>query len=391
MKVLLGVVALLFATPAAASPDKDAEAMMRTVEAAQAPNHMGFDPYSIPQLMQKLHVPGVSVAVIRDYKIAWTKTWGVASVATGVPVTDETLFQAASISKPVAAMASLRAVQYGRFGLDQDINTILKSWKLSMGTFAGGPAVTPRMLMSHTSGTGDGFGFPGYAPDTPRPTVVQILDGAAPSPLGPVRLERPPLAAAKYSGGGVLIQELALTDTLGRPFEDIMKTSVLDPIGMTHSTFAQPLPEIWRPKAAHAHDGAGHPYDAPWHVYPEQAAAGLWTTPTDLAKFVIEVQLSLLGRANHVLDPTMAKEMITPVGVGPYAVGFMIEQKGQGWYFRHGGANWGYRGAIFAHRLKGYGVVVMTNGENGSELSQEIIDRVARAYDWDTLEKPIPR
>ena len=171
---------------------------------------------AFPSCMAQFKVPAVSVAVIRDFKIEWARAWGVKDVKTGEAATVDTLFQAASISKPVAAMASLRAVQDGRFTLDQDINTILKSWKLPARPTSSGEIVTPRMLMSHTSGTDDGFGFPGYLPDAPRPSIVQILDGVPPANRGSVRVGRPPMTGYKYSGGAVTIQELALTDVLGK-------------------------------------------------------------------------------------------------------------------------------------------------------------------------------
>jgi CubicO group peptidase (beta-lactamase class C family) len=317
--------------------------------------------------------------------------YGAADAETGTAVTPETMFQAASISKPVAAMASLKAVQDGRFGLDQDINTILKSWKLPDGGFATAAKVTPRTLMSHTSGTGDGFGFPGYAPSAPMPTLQQILDGVPPSNLRAVRLERAPFTGFEYSGGGVIVQQLALADAVGKPFAQIAREWVLDPIGMTNSTYEQPLPAARHAQAARAHNRMGARMGDPWRNYPEQAAAGLWTTPTDLARFAIEVQLAVLGRSTRVLSPAIAREMITPVGVGPYAVGFDVSKQGEGWYFAHGGSNWGFQCDLVAHRAKGYGAVIMTNGDNGGALIQQLRRLIQQEYKWDALDGPIPR
>jgi CubicO group peptidase (beta-lactamase class C family) len=365
--------------------------MIEALERAQVPDRQGYDSLTLRELMDRAHVPGLSVAVIRDFKIDWAKAWGTADAETGAPATAETMFQAASMSKPVAAMASLKAIQDGKFGLDQDINTVLKSWKLPGDGFTAARPVTPRALMSHTSGTGDGFGFPGYAPDAKLPSLVEILDGLAPSNVGKVRLERPPFTAYKYSGGAVTIEQLALMDVLGKPFPQIMREAVLEPIGMSNSTYEQPLPKEREKQAARAHGGGGRRMGAPWHVYPEMAAAGLWTTPTDLAKLLIEVQQALLGKSSRVLTQKTALEMVTPVGVGPFGVGFTIEKSGEGWYFGHGGSNWGFRSDMVAHRVKGYGVAIMTNGDSGGVLLQVVRERVARAYGWDTLDKPVLR
>lgn len=358
------------------------------VDGPQNPGRGGADPLTMAEMMVYFAVPAVSVAVIRDFEIEGAKAWGLADVETRTAATTDTLFQAASISKPVAAMASLKAVENGLFGLDQDINTILKSWKLPGSPYGGSQPVTPRGLMSHTSGTGDGFGFPGYDPGAPLPTILQILDGQVPSNTGPVRLARPPLAAFQYSGGATTIQQLALTDSVGRPYPDIIREWVLEPIGMASSTFEKPLDPQ---RAARAHDMSGKRMGPPWHVYPEHAAAALWTTPTDLARLLIEVQRTLAGRPGRVLSQRTMQEMVTPVGVGPYAVGFSVSQKGEGWYFGHGGGNWGFKCHAIAHRAKGYGAVVMTNGDNGLLLLQEILDRIARAYGWDSLDKPTLR
>src|SRR5438093_8839465 len=358
---------------------------------AAEPDPPGLDAASVRQLLEQHHVPGVSIAVIKDFRIAWTAAYGIADLATGAAVDADTVFQAASISKPVAAMAVLKAVSDRRFGLDDDINSILKSWKLPTGDVTRDRPVTPRTLLSHTSGLGDGFGFPGYHPSAPLPTLVQILDGQPPSNVGPVRMERPPLTAMKYSGGGVTIMQLAMTDVFGKPFPAILQQYVLGPIGMSQSAYEQPLSPARDLHAARAHDSAGNARDAKWHVYPELEAAGLWTTPTDLAKFAIEVQQAVRGKSSSVLSRSMALEMVTPVGVGDYAVGLELQKHGGGWYFGHGGSNWGFQCDLVAHRVKGYGVAIMTNGDFGGPVITEIRARVAAAYDWDWLDKPIPR
>jgi CubicO group peptidase (beta-lactamase class C family) len=346
---------------------------------------------TIPELMRTFGVPGLSIAVIHGSRIHWAKGYGVADVETGAPVDTATLFQAASISKPVAAMAVLKAAQDGLFSMDDDINRILKSWRLDGGTFTRNRAVTPRTLTSHISGLGDAFGYPGYAPNAPLPTMVQLLEGKSPSNTGALFVEREPWTAFEYSGGGVTLMQLALTDARRRPFPEILRTSVLEPIGMSRSAYEQPLSAARDANAARGHDAAGKARGPKWHVYPELAAAGLWTTPSDLARFAIEVQSSARGESNKVLSKAMALEMLTPVGVGTYAVGFSIAKQGEGWYFSHGGANWGFQSNLVMHKVKGYGFATMTNGDRGGPLMAEVLRRVRRAYEWDTEAAPVPR
>jgi CubicO group peptidase (beta-lactamase class C family) len=386
---LLAVVALL--VPARSQQDDPAPLIAR-IEAVQSPDRGGYDRLTLREMMTRLGVPGASIAVIRDFKIHWAKAYGVADVSTGAPVDTDTIFQAASISKPVAAMGVLRAVQDGRFSLDDDVNAILKSWKVPTSAHTATQPVTPRSLLSHTSGADDGFGFPGYVPSAALPTLVQILNGEKPSNVGPVLFARRPYAGFKYSGGGVTIMQLAMTDAYGRSYPELLQELVLRPIGMTRSGCDQPLTPERDRNAARAHSAAGLAMPGgKWHVYPELAAAGLWTTPTDLAKFAIEIQRSLHGRSNTVLSPEMARQMVSPVGVGPFGVGLSIAKNGEGWYFSHGGSNWGFRADVTAHVVKGYGVAVMTNAERGSILIEELKGRVAAAYNWDTLERAIPR
>lgn len=393
--VLTSLVAALalatLALPAAAQAPSVGE-LMAAIEGAQdTPGAEGHGEKTLQALMEEFGVPGVSVAVIRDFEIHWAKGYGVADVETGAPVDTETLFQAASISKPVAAMAVMRAVQDGLFTLDTDINDILTSWTLDGGGFTQDRPVTPRTLTSHTSGLGDGFGFPGYHPSEPLPSVIQILDGDELSNVGPLFMERPPLTFAEYSGGGVTLMQQALTDARGRAFEEILDEHVLGPIGMVNSTFEQPLGPERDQNAARAHNGRGEAGDAKWRVYPELAAAGLWTTPTDLARLTIEVQKSAAGESHRVLDRAHTLEMLSPVGVGGFAVGFTMQRMGEGWYFGHGGANWGFRATVLAHKVKGYGYAIMTNSDRGGVVAGELSRRIQAHYAWDSVSEGVRR
>ena len=388
--VFVFLTCLLVGAASAVQTQPSIAELMAQIERPQVPSRQGYDTFTLQQIMEKTRVPGVSVAVIKDFTVHWAKGYGVADAKSESPVTTDTMFQAASISKPVTAMAFLKMVQDGKAALDEDVNRYLKSWKVPVNEFTRDHPVTARALFSHTSGTGDGFGFPGYEPSQPRPTLVQILNGEKPSNVGKVSWERPPFTAFKYSGGGLVIMQLLMMDLLGKPFDAIMRDSVLVPAGMTGSTYEQPLPADLERKAARAHSG-GRLSDAPWHVYPEQSAAGLWTTPTDLARFAIELQKALRGDSGRVLSQAVAREMVAPVGVGGYAVGFSVEKRGEGWYFMHSGGNWGFSCDLLAHYRKGYGVAVMTNSDTSGTLMREIEARVAAAYNWDSLDKSVPR
>jgi CubicO group peptidase (beta-lactamase class C family) len=241
------------------------------------------------------------VAIIDNYKIAWAGAFGVTAPGGTEPVTTSTLFQAGSISKPVAAVGAMWLVEHGKLSLDEDVNKKLKSWKVPENEFTKDQKVTLRRLMSHSAGL-TVHGFPGYAVGAPVPTMVQIFNGEKPANTDPIRVDFVPGTKMRYSGGGVTIEQQLVIDVTGRPFPQFMHDTVLSKIGMTDSYYEQPLPPA---RAAHTATGAranGKAVEGKWHIYPEMAAAGLWTTPTDLAKFAIEIALSKQGKANHVLS-----------------------------------------------------------------------------------------
>ena len=373
------------------------------IEAARDPAAKGDAAFTLTELMTEHHTPALSVAVVRDYRLLWAKAYGVADEQAGLTANVETLFQAASISKPVSAMAVLKAVQDGHLGLDEDINTLLESWKLERSQeYLEKTAVTPRMLLSMTAGT-TVSGFPGYLPTDPMPTLPQILgDGSGnetPANTDPVIVDWQPATKEAYSGGGSTILQLAMIDVLDRPFPEIIAKGILEPLGMANSCICQPLPTALDRNAARAYgsrvrkqrEEGGH--DAKWHVYPEHYAAGLWSTPTDLAKFMIEVQLSLAGRSDRVLRREMTEKMVTPSGIGSYALGFTVGSESphrpakpgeRNRFFGHTGGNWGFRSNLDAHLEGGNGFIIMANsGESNPILFAELPRRIRAAYGWD--------
>ena len=320
----------------------------------------------LAERMTALKTPGVSVAVINGGVIEWAKGYGVTETGGNTPVTPRTLFQAASLSKPVAALAALRLVEQGKLALDQDVNERLTSWKVPENEFTKTEKVTLRRLLSHSAGLTVN-GFPGYSADAPVPALVQVLDGQKPANTAAIRADVVPGTIWRYSGGGYTVMQQLLMDVTGRPFPPLLADLVLQPIGMTDSTYEQPLPEARRAAAASGHRTDGSLLPGRYHTYPEMAAAGLWTTPTDLARFLIEIQQALQGRSK-VLTPAMARQMVT-VQKGSYGLGLGLDGSGPSATFGHGGSNAGFKCQMTAFVEGGRGAVVMTNGDQGGRLA----------------------
>lgn len=325
-------------------------------------------------------VPAVSIALINEGRIEWTRAYGVADIASQQPATTKTLFQAASISKSITALGALRLVEQGRLSLDEDANSQLASWKIPQNELSRGKAVTLRMLLNHSAGT-TVHGYKGYSQGQALPTLVQVLDGTAPANSDPVRVDLVPGSTWRYSGGGYSVVQLMMTEASGQPFDRYMKTTVLDRLGMTQSTFATSLPPGLRKRTATAYDGNGKAIAGQWHVYPESAAAGLWTTPGDLARVVLEVQRAEAGKSTRLLSRSMASTMLTR-GLGEYGLGFFVEDLGDRISFGHSGGTEGFRAQLYGYTRSGQGAVVMTNSDNGTALIDEILSSISAEYGW---------
>ena len=322
--------------------------------------------------MRDLHVPGVSIAVIDHGRIAWSRAYGVADVETGRPVTPATLFQAASISKPVAAVATVKS----RIDLDADVNMRLRGWRVPANAFTAQHPVTVRALLSHTAGVSDG-GLAGYPATASCPALPQDLEKAA--------ITSEPGSRYAYSSLGYGVLQQLLVDTTGRPFDALARATVFAPLGMRDSLFASTLPAGLAPRAAKGHAMDGTTIAGGWHCYPEQAAAGLWTTASDLARFAIALQ----DRQHAFLSKQQREMLLTPVR-NDYGLGFELGHAGKEPAFHHSGSNAGYKAQLWAYTRTGQGAVILTNGDNGGTLIAELMGAIAAEYGWEDW-RPVER
>jgi CubicO group peptidase (beta-lactamase class C family) len=339
---------------------------------------------NIAQGLEHLRVPGASVAVINNYRVEWAHGFGVLETGSNGVVTEETLFQAASISKPVTAMAVLKLVQDRKLTLSEDVNGKLQSWKVPENEFSTGRPITLSHLLSHIAGL-TVPGFPGYAQDQSLPTLLQVLDGKPPANTPPIRVQQPPGKQWRYSGGGYCVAQQLLTDVSAIRFTDLMKKTVLEPLGMQLSTFEQPLLNKRQLMAASAHRNGDQKVPGNCYVYPEQAAAGLWTTPSDLARFCNEIQRAYSGQPSALISPQLAREMVTSqiqTDFGGMGLGLALNSHTKPTVFEHSGTNQGFRCRMIA-TLDGKGAVLMTNSDAADqrELSR-LIRVIAVEYGW---------
>jgi CubicO group peptidase (beta-lactamase class C family) len=342
---------------------------------------------NLEKRMSETGIKGLSIAVIQDYKIVWAKGYGWANAEEKRKVTTDTRFQAASISKSINSMGILKLVEMKKLDPEADINHYLRNWKFPYDAVSKNKKITIYHLLSHTAGL-DIHGFPGYETTDTLPTIQQVLDGKRPANTKPVRSLFEPGIKFKYSGGGTTISQLLLTDITKRNYAEWMQKHVLKPLGMNNSSYLQPPHSKVHSKLATGYYQDGKPVKGNYHIYPEQAAAGLWTTPTDLAKYIIECQLALEGRSNKVLSQAMMKKRLTPYVDSVAALGVFIQNKKGYLWFNHNGGNEAFLCTSYGSMQGGNGVVIMINGENFSVVN-ELLNSVAIVYDWKGFYNPV--
>lgn len=388
--ICLVVVGFLIASachPLPALEPSDPESAIARIERGIIPiDDSGTDkgpPQSLAARMEALGVPGLSIAVFDDGRILWARAYGVRDRSSGAAVDTATLFQAASISKPVTSTALFRLVEEGVLGLDDDVNRRLRSWRVPESRFTRVEKVTPRRIVSHMAGL-TVHGFAGYEAGEAVPTVQQILDGAPPANSSPVRVDTIPGARESYSGGGFTVLQLLMEEVSGRPFAELVGDLVIQRAGMPHSTFAQPLPQNLTEHAATGYHQNGEPVEGSHRIHPELAAAGLWTTPPDLARFMLAIGRSYRGEANGLLEPASARTMLTKVPGGG-GQGFGLSGEGDAFRYRHSGGNAGFTCYAVAFAGIGRGAILMTNSDAGSQLMHEVARAISREYGWPPL------
>jgi CubicO group peptidase (beta-lactamase class C family) len=336
--------------------------------------------WTIAERMAANNVPGVSIAIIDGGRIVWAGGFGFEEAGTRESVTPSTLFEAQSISKAVTATATLVLADSGRLSLNKDVNTYLKSWRLPDNQLQVQEKVTLRRILSHSAGLNVGS-FGGYRLGDAIPSLLQILNGEKPADNVPIRVEAVPGSVSRYSGGAAEVEQQLLEDVTGEPFPLLMKRLVLEPIGMTLSTYEQPLPEARRKEAASGHDGEGAVVSGKWPVEPELAAGGLWTTPTELARWAIEITKAWSGRPSQLIPTKTAKEMLT-VQKDPFGLGVELQGTGRALNFFHGGSIWGFRAFLVMFPALGKGAVVMANADRADALIDELTMSIAVEYQW---------
>ena len=343
--------------------------------------------WTIEERMREHRIPALSIAVFDNYELQWAKAYGMADGEAGSRATDKTLFLAGSISKSVNALGVMLAAADGELALDQPVNELLQSWKLPENELTRATPVTLRKLLSHTAGT-TVHGFPGYAEGAALPTVQQILDGEPPANTAAVRVDLAPGTRFRYSGGGTTITQLALTDSTGQAYPDVLAKLVLEPLGMRHSSFEQTLTPERLSVAAVGYGSDGTAITGKRHRYPEMAAAGLWTTPSDLARFFIELARARAGQSSPAMQE-IAIQMTTPVistneaddGAGIGLGVFLFKRHGAE-FFGHAGSDAGFQANAVVSMDGGRGIVVMANSDNGFRIFSEIERAVFAEYAW---------
>jgi len=324
-------------------------------------------------------VPGVSISVIDNFQIEWAKGYGITKTNSQDPVTIFSIFQAASISQAVTAAGTLALAAREEIGLDVNINDYLQSWTIPDNQFTLKDKVTIRKLLSRSSGLVP-LEYEGVESIENKPSLLQILRGEK-TVNPPVYVANTPGTKLEYSEACFAILEKLIKDVSGQSFPGFMTEILLTPLKMERSSFADLLTEQLFTDAVFGHNREGFPSEGKGHIYPVTAANGFWTTPSDLAIFTVELMSAALGHSQNIFDSELARSMLS-IHIGNQGLGFFIADEGDNLHFYIRGKNKGFSSFLVGYPVKGQGVVILANSENGEYLIDEILRAVSEAYNW---------
>jgi len=385
---ILFMIILFQSCTSQSSKNTTADLIKKVETGLTTPVHIeGDSTWSIEDRMEHYGIPGASIAVIHNGKIAWTKGYGVTDKESKTPVTTQTLFQAAATSMPVTAYGALRLVEQNKLDLDENINSYLKSWKVPENEFTKEKKVTIKNLLNHSAGIHP-RGTGSYSINEKIPTFLEILNGTSPALNDPIVVNKEPGESVRFAYASYVPIQQMMLEVEGKTFPEIMDELVLQPLEMNNSTFNQSLTAEQLTKIATGYLQGGSMVEGKREIYPAMASYGLWTTAEDYAKFITNVQQTLKEKPTKGLSKNLTELMGIPYGVGnsewsfTLGLGFQLINRNDEIYLRHHGWNRGFYAEIEAHRDKGYGVVVFTNS-TFPEFNFEVKRSVALAYGWD--------
>ena len=325
--------------------------------------------------------PGVGVAVLEDGLLAWSGGFGDLERETKRPVQADTVFAGASISKPLTAALVMQQVERGALDLDLDVNRYLSAWRVPDNEFTRKQPVTLRHLLSHRAGT-TVHGFGGFPPGEPKPSVLDTLYGRSPALTPPVTVDKTPGGSIRYSGGGYTVVQQVLEEVTRMPFARLAREMIFEPLGMTASSFDDPLPTVIKANAAAGHDTAGMMLPEKWPVCPQSAAGGIYVSAPDYAIFMAACRNAYVGRDTALMSSATARAMIDARGDGDFALGWRVLGHGRTARIAHGGSNDGYQCETTCYLESGKGAVVLTNAVSGALFYWEVLNTIAEVCDW---------
>lgn len=329
--------------------------------------------------MQTYKTPVVGYAIINNNKIVKAKTL---SITPKIKVNKNSIFQAASISKSVTAYGLLKLVDDGKINLNKPANDYLISWKIPENKYDKNNPVLVYQLLDMTSGLSVS-GFAGYPQGYPLPTPIELLNGEKPANNKPVHVFYKPGSKYFYSGGAFQVVQQIISDITKTNFNDYMNKQILKPLGMKNAIYQYPLDKLLAKNAIPGYQGwNGEPIQGGWHNYAIAGSGGMWSTPTDLAKFILNVTDSSLGNSNGLLSQSLAKRMLTRDKNTDFGLGFVVAGSGNNLYFWKAGHNYGYHSLIIMFPNQGKGLAIMTNSESGDYVINFILPIIAKQYQW---------